>query len=99
MGITKVLTINQIWQKIYNDIKEALNVIAETTPKVEAMQTDEATPLITYIGWAAPGTAIGAASWKIQRITETAGDFSFEWADGDENYDQTWTGRAGHSYS
>lgn len=60
---------------------------------------DEAAPF-TYVGYAAPGTADGDAAWAIKRIEDLGGgDFRMTWADGNTNFDQTWTGRAGYSYS
>jgi len=64
-----------------------------------AMQTDAASATVTYKGWAAPGTATNAASWRIERITETSGDFSIQFADGDRNFDNIWDNRAALSYS
>ncbi len=56
---------------------------------------------IAYKGTAVPGAAEGSAIWSVQRITFVAGteDITIEWADGDSDPDNTWTGRAGFSYS
>ena len=52
-----------------------------------------------YKGWADVGTATSAASWRIQRITISSGTYSFDWADGDAEFDNVWDNRASLSYS
>ena len=47
-----------------------------------------------YFGWAKPGTATSAASWKIMRITYTGNDFVVEWAGGTQLYNSIWDNRA-----
>lgn len=64
-----------------------------------AMRTDAASATVTYQGWAAPGTATSAASWRIKRITESTGDFALEFAAGSNAFNQVWDNRASLSYS
>ena len=47
-----------------------------------------------YFGWALPGTATSASTWKIMRITYTGDDFVLEFADGNRSYDNEWDNRA-----
>jgi hypothetical protein len=54
---------------------------------------------ITYIGKAAAGTAGGAASWSIKRITFGTGTINTEWAGGTTAFNQVWNNRASLSYS
>ncbi len=63
------------------------------------VEIDDAGGGVTYIGEAAPTSAHGDAAWRIQKLTETAGDMSLRWADGNEDFDNVWTNRAGLSYS
>ena len=50
---------------------------------------------ITYRGWAVPGTLTSSASWRITRITDVGGgDYSMDFADGDNNFDNVWDNRA-----
>lgn len=102
-------------QKVDNNLlgaynAEVINVGDSTTPKlrqvvstsgsgVEATRLDDAGSGITYIGWATPGTATSAASWKIMRMTDSGLDCYTEFADGDSNYDNIWDNRTGLSYS
>lgn len=83
------------------------NVVPITASDTLPVQDDEYTQLLdwpdantTYIGWATPGSASSAASWKIQKITFTAGNpTAIEWADGNLNFDNIWDNRASLSYS
>jgi len=53
-----------------------------------------------YIGYATPGTAEATASWRIKRIEFLAGDdIEIKWADGNDDFDNSWTNRATYSYS
>ncbi len=54
---------------------------------------------VIYIGEATPGTGTGSALWRVKRVTFTGDDSETLWADGDANFDNTWTGRAGFTYS
>jgi len=73
------------------------NDAAKTVAKPQAEQYDDGSP--SYHGWANPGVATSAASWRIRRITKTGADISIDWADGDANYDNIWDNRGGLSYS
>lgn len=68
------------------------------SPTQYALQLDEASTTVTYIGEAAVGTATSAASWRIKRMTDT-GDLVIDWADGDDSFDNVWADRATLSYS
>lgn len=62
------------------------------------LYVDEASATITYIGEAVPGTAVGAASWRIKRIDTSSGT-NILYADGNSNFDNIWNNRVGLSYS
>jgi hypothetical protein len=54
----------------------------------------------TYIGEAEPGTAESASTWRIYRVDETNDpDLEIKWANGTSDFDKSWTGRTGYSYS
>lgn len=66
----------------------------------EAVQIDEATGSITYVGYAVIGSATSSASWKIKRLDESGSpELIITWADGNSNYDNIWDNRASLSYS
>jgi len=61
---------------------------------------DDAGAGIIYYGWAAPGSATSSAVWMIIKMDKSADpDYTIRYADGDTNYDNSWDGRAGLSYS
>lgn len=53
-----------------------------------------------YIGEANPGSAFGAAVWRIKYIVIMSdGDVSVTWADGDDSFDNVWNNRVSYNYS
>lgn len=54
---------------------------------------------ITYVGEAVPDSDTGDAVWRIKRVTNTNGDFSIKWADGDTAFDNAWDDHLGLVYS
>lgn len=53
-----------------------------------------------YIGYAEPGTADADPYWLIQKLTWSAGNMTaLRFANGNLDYGDAWTGRAGLSYS
>lgn len=52
-----------------------------------------------YIGEAAPGTAQGAASWRIKRVEFIGDDIEILWAAGTADFDKVWTNRLAETYS
>jgi hypothetical protein len=68
------------------------------TQSAEAVQLDEVGST-TYIGYAAVGTSVASAAWRIKRIVDSSGDLSVTFAGGTDNYDQIWNNRAGLTYT
>lgn len=65
-----------------------------------AVQVDEATGSITYIGKAAIGSATSSAVWQIKKMDEsTSPEVIITWADGDDSFNNVWDDRASLSYS
>lgn len=61
---------------------------------------DVVSATISYVGYAAPGTATSAAAWQIKRLTTAAdGGIDVEVADGNLNFDNVWDNRASLTYS
>lgn len=73
------------------------------TPEEEmayAERTDIVGDELIYKGQASPGTADGAAFWRIRRLTlGLDGDVLTHWADGNANFDNVWDDRATLTYS
>jgi len=81
------------------------NINSDDLSNSAAMLVSEQHPLITkiddtgtvtYIGYAVPGTATSAASWRIKRITNASGNV--DWADSDLLFDNVFDNRAALSY-
>lgn len=68
------------------------------TPAPFAVRVDEASPTVTYAGFAAVGTATADPLWRIKKITDSSGDVTVEWADGDANFNNIWDNRASLTY-
>ena len=64
-----------------------------------AMIIDKATSTVTYFGWAAIGTATSDDDWRIKRMSVAGDVTTFDWADGNSDYDNVWDNRAALSYS
>lgn len=62
-------------------------------------RVDEASATVTYVGQAQDGSDIADPVWQIQRITSSGGATEIEWADGNNDFDNEWDGRAGLTYS
>ena len=60
---------------------------------------DTTTPNITYIGKARAGTAEDSADWQIKVVDETTAVVMVLFADGDENFDNSWEDRININYS
>lgn len=60
---------------------------------------DDASDTISYIGYAAPNTAVTAAGWRIIKVLTTAGVTQYLSADGNHNFDNIWNNRASLVYS
>lgn len=62
----------------------------------ESVRVDD-TGTYVYVGYAIPGSAESAASWKIFRVT-TANPVAIMYADGDSFYNNIWDNRASLTY-
>ncbi len=60
---------------------------------------DEVSSTVTYIGVAKPGTSTSTKRWQIRRVTVSGTVTLFEYADGNERFDNEWDERANLSYS
>ena len=53
---------------------------------------------VTYVAYAAPGTAQATAKWQVMKVDETTGAI-ITWADGDSNFDNVASDLTSLSYS
>lgn len=63
------------------------------------IRIDESTPNVIYNGFAVIGSVTSEAVWAIQRITREKNIIIYDWADGNELYDNTWDNRYEASYA
>lgn len=67
--------------------------------RLEPIYVDESTPNTIYKGWARTYDSPGAAAWAILRIKRVNDVVTYEWADGDQYYDNVWNNRLQLSYA
>lgn len=60
----------------------------------EPVLVDESNPNIIYKGFASPAAKLDEAVWAIQKISNTGDVCSYQWADGNKNFDNVWNNRA-----
>lgn len=59
----------------------------------QPVRIDESTPNVVYYGYAIAGASTSEAVWAIQRATRAADIITYEWADGNELFDNIWDSR------
>lgn len=105
---TNFITSTTIGPKVGLDVNLinglSLDVDAATGDNVAIGNTwkkliEVASPGVTYIGYANPGTTTASGTWQIKRIVETGSVTSIEFADGNLNFDNVWNNRGSLSYS
>ena len=62
------------------------------------LREDESEPKTIYKGYASPNARPSDELWAIQKISRIDNEIIYEWADGDENYDNVWDNRYNISY-
>lgn len=69
-----------------------------TTAQYAVIADDVTTGGVVYVGYADPGTATSAASWRIKKI-DTSNYPITTWADGNSNFDNVYDNRTSLTYS
>jgi hypothetical protein len=57
------------------------------------LREDESQPYVIYKGYAAPNANTYDAVWAIQKITRLKDEIIYEWANGNDFYDNVWDNR------
>jgi hypothetical protein len=57
------------------------------------LREDESQPYVIYKGYAAPNANTTDAVWAIQKISRINNEIIYEWADGNDFYDNIWDNR------
>ena len=88
-----ILELQQI-KLVLQNIKLAFqeNTGASVSAKLP-LREDESQPNIVYKGYAAAKVETTEAKWAIQKISRIDNQIIYEWADGDENFDNVWENR------
>ena len=60
----------------------------------EPVLVDESNPQVIYKGFASPAANPTEAVWAVQRISINGDVCSYQWADGNKNFDNIWNNRA-----
>lgn len=66
---------------------------------IEPILVDETNPQVVYKGYANPGANPAQPDWAILKISNDAGIFTYQWADGNKQFDNIWDNRETLSYS
>lgn len=66
---------------------------------VYSIRVDDASTTVTYVGEAPLNSAESAAVWRIKKLETIGNVFKVTWADGNQFFDNTWSGRTGLTYS
>lgn len=71
-----------------------------SVPKKYAVRYDDTGTGIVYIGKAVPGSSESNPVWQLIQWDKTLSpDFSIKFADGNDSFDNTWSGRASKTYT
>ena len=79
-------------------IKNAVNAL-DSKIFFEPVMVDESNPNLIYKGFASPAANGQDAVWAIQRVSIANEICSYQWADGNKNFDNVWNNRAALLYS
>ena len=81
-------------------LSEILRVLTEIGTKITVSgsvklptRIDESNPTVVYNGFAVAGATGADAVWAIEKITREKSVTIYEWADGDDLYDNIWDNR------
>ncbi|MBK6937005.1 MAG: hypothetical protein IPH18_09105 [Chitinophagaceae bacterium] len=75
---------------VLTDLKVIMNTGGGGGGIKQPIRIDESTPNIIYNGFAVTGASTAEAIWAIQRVTRDKDIIVYEWADGNELYDNVW---------
>lgn len=86
-----------IINKVYDSTTDTVKV--QDSSNYAIIIDDTTTANITYFCYAAIGSSVASAVWRIKIIDETSGYPVTKWADGDSNFDNVASNRVALSYS
>lgn len=80
------------------NIKNSISVLNDKL-FYDCRLVDESNSNVVYKGFANPGALTSQAVWAIQKVTNSGGILSYQWADGNKNFDNIWNNRKTLPYS
>ena len=92
--IEKLSSLNATADSIKNAVSALDNKIF-----FEPVLVDESNPNVIYKGFASPAAKGEEPVWAIQRVGINAEICSYQWADGNKNFDNVWNDRATLTYA
>ena len=82
----------------YNQLK-GIKAQGEDLSRLEPIFVDESNPNVIYKGWSSNIDDPASSLWAIQRISRVGDVVIYEWADGNQFYDNVWDNRVQLQYS
>lgn len=74
--------------------------INDISTQYTILTTDNGSDRIEYVGWATPGTATSASTWRIAKLSYTVGGNPLlKWADGVTTFTKEWDEKGTYTYS
>lgn len=89
--IEEIAKLNVLNEQVTN-IRYAVSTL-DSKIFFEPVLIDESNPNIIYKGFASPAANPQEAVWAIQRISNTGDVCSYQWADGNKDFDNIWNNR------
>ena len=76
----------------------SVSVVQSITTQLTVL-VDDNTTTVTYVGEAPSGSSESSPVWRIKRLEIVGTVLKITWADGNQFFDNTWSGRTGLTYS
>jgi hypothetical protein len=83
---------------LYDQLK-GIKAQGSDLSKLEPIFVDESNPNVIYKGWAINAEDSASSLWAIQRISRIGEVVTYDWADGNQFYDNVWDNRLDLQYS
>ncbi|MEO6301579.1 MAG: hypothetical protein ABIP51_00275 [Bacteroidia bacterium] len=81
-----------------NDLKDKVTLAGDKITPAPTI-VDETNPNLIYNGFAVLGAPRNEPIWAIQKVTNTNGTLTYQWAGGNKNFDKVWDNRKTLLYS
>ncbi|MDP3146043.1 MAG: hypothetical protein Q8T03_13320 [Bacteroidota bacterium] len=81
-----------------NEMKDKVNALNDKL-FYEPKLVDESNANLVFKGFAVPGAKTDEPVWAVLKVTNTKGVLSYQWADGNKNFDNVWDNRKVLVYS